>query len=156
MARRFATRIGATRRKNPILITVWGDSRESPQTCFVRSFEPPEARFAKKKGFSSGTLKRFARIRRFARICESIRANRANTLVLLRLAVAHLSGNWMHAEVQPQVLHSTSLLGVLSASSVGYGMECIWSTLELSKLSLANRLAFKGRNHWKSLESPCP
>ena len=30
-----------------------------------------------KKGFSSGTLGRFARIRRFARICESIRANRA-------------------------------------------------------------------------------
>ena len=35
-------------------------------------FSPPEARFAK-KGFSLGTLKRFARIGRFARICESIR-----------------------------------------------------------------------------------
>ena len=31
----------------------------------------------KKRGFNSGTLKRFARIRRIARICESIRANRA-------------------------------------------------------------------------------
>ena len=37
---------------------------------------PPEARFAE-KGFTSGTLKRFVRKRRFARICESIRSNRA-------------------------------------------------------------------------------
>ena len=42
----------------------------------IRNFWPLEARFAK-KGFGSGTLKRFARIRRFARICKSIRANRA-------------------------------------------------------------------------------
>ena len=42
----------------------------------IRNFQSPKARFSK-KGFSSGTLTRFARIRRFLRICKSIRANRA-------------------------------------------------------------------------------
>ena len=70
-----------------------GDSRESIRrktSIFIRCERfariPSNLRFAifsptkrdsQKMGFSSGTLKRFARIRRFARICEWIRANRA-------------------------------------------------------------------------------
>ena len=42
----------------------------------IVNFWPPEVRFAK-RGLVRETLKRFARIRRFAQICESTRANRA-------------------------------------------------------------------------------
>ena len=58
------------RRKTPIFITCERFARIASNLRFA-IFGPPEARFAK-KGFGSGTLKRFARIRRFARICESI------------------------------------------------------------------------------------
>ena len=44
------------------------------------TFSPHEAQFVN-KGFNSGTPKRFTRIKRFARICESIRANRASKVV---------------------------------------------------------------------------
>ena len=58
-----------------------GDSRESIRANQFANLRfailsPPE-RDSQNRGFGSGTLKRFARIRRFARICESIRANRA-------------------------------------------------------------------------------
>ena len=70
MARRFATRIRAIRAnrfpEKPLFSQRARDSRESPQTCDLQFFAPG-ARFAN-KGFSSGTLKRFARIERFARI----------------------------------------------------------------------------------------
>ena len=74
MARRFATRIGVIRanrfaridsQKNPIFMTCERFARISSNLRF-EMFSPPKARFAK-KGFSSGTLKRFSRIMRFAR-----------------------------------------------------------------------------------------
>ena len=84
MARRFATRIEAIRTNRFVRIDLQKNTyfhnvraiRVNRLKPAIRNFQPPETRFAE-KGFSSGTLKRFARIRRFARICESIRANRA-------------------------------------------------------------------------------
>ena len=64
------------RRKAPIFLYNLRAIRVNRLKPAIRNFSPPEERFAK-KGFSSGTLKRFARIRRFARTCKSIRANRA-------------------------------------------------------------------------------
>ena len=55
--------------KEPISITCERFARIASNLRFP-IFSPLEARFAK-EGLSSGTLKRFARIRRFARICES-------------------------------------------------------------------------------------
>ena len=84
MARRFATRNGAIRAnrfaEEPLFfhnVRALCANIDIVSNLRFALFSPPEARFAKKKGFRSGILKRFARIRRFARICESIRANRA-------------------------------------------------------------------------------
>ena len=43
----------------------------------IRNLLVPRNAIRRKRGFSTGTLKRFARIRRCTRICESIHANRA-------------------------------------------------------------------------------
>ena len=62
-------------KKNPIFITCKRFARIAANLRFA-IFSPPK-RDSQKKVFRSGTPKRFARIRRSARICESIRANRA-------------------------------------------------------------------------------
>ena len=80
----FATRIGAIRgygfaqidsQKTPIFITFERFARIASNLRFA--IFCPRKRDSQQKGFSSGTLKRFARIRRFARICYSLRAHRA-------------------------------------------------------------------------------
>ena len=98
MARRFATRIGAIRvnrfaridsQKNPYFHNERA-IRANRLKPAIRNFGLPEARFAKKKGFSSGTLKRFARIRRFARICANQFARIGPSKVLKTCYPKHL------------------------------------------------------------------
>ena len=81
MARRFATRIGAIRAnrfaENPYSHNVRAIRANRLKPAIRAIFTPRSVIREKEVHFSLGTLKRFARIRRFARICESIRANRA-------------------------------------------------------------------------------
>ena len=74
MARRFATRIDS-QRKPYFHNGLRRFAHELPQTCDSQLLAPRSADH-KKKGLSSGAQNRFARIRRFAQICESMRANR--------------------------------------------------------------------------------
>ena len=59
------------------------DSQKNPIFITFELLVPRNA-IRKKGGFGSGTLRRFARIAWFARICESIRSNRATTATAKR------------------------------------------------------------------------
>ena len=72
------------RRATPVFITCKRFARIASNLRFANSW-PPTARFAKKKGFSwTGTLTRFARIRRFARIFARIGPSKLNKNLLTK------------------------------------------------------------------------
>ena len=85
MARRFATRIGTTRAnrfaEKPYIFRRYEQFARIPSNLRFAIFSPTK-RDLQKMGFSSGTLKRFARIKRFANLRidsrESIHAKSPN------------------------------------------------------------------------------